>query len=180
MTAQVTDVATFDRLPAVQAAELLRACCGAERWVEGMVARRPFGSTRELLAAADAVWHLLGPGDWRQAFEHHPRLGESHTAVPQNERERTWSSGEQSGMEGAPPDVRASLAAANAAYEARFGFICILCATGLGAGEILTLTEERLANEPEEELPIAAEEQRKITRLRLLKLFHDPAKAAPR
>ena len=180
MTTIVTDVATFDRMPAAQAADVLRACCGAERWVEGMLATRPFGTIRVLLTAADEVWQTLGPTDWREAFAHHPRLGESSTAVPQDERERAWSSGEQAGMQGTPTDVRASLAKANATYEERFGFICIICATGMTTGEILTLTEERLANEPEEELAVAAAEQRKITRLRLLKLFHDPVKAAPR
>lgn len=174
----MTDVATFDRMPAADARELLRACCGAERWVEGLLARRPFGEIRALLTAADEVWHTLGPSDWREGFDHHPRLGESGSATPQDEREREWSSGEQAGVRAAASDMRASLATANANYEARFGHICIICATGLGAGDILTLTEDRLANEPEEELPIAAEELRKITRLRLLKLFHDPDKAA--
>lgn len=176
----MTDVATFDRMPVPDAGALLRACCGAERWVEGMLARRPFGAIRPLLSAADDIWQTLGPPDWREAFAHHPRLGETRSAAAQDERERAWSSGEQAAMRGAASDVRASLAAANAAYEARFGYICIICATGLGAGEILTLTEERLANEPEEELLTAAEEQRKITRLRLLKLFHDPDKATSR
>ena len=176
----MTDVATFDRMPSSEAALLLRACCGATRWVDGMLARRPVGAIRALLAAADEVWATLGPADWREAFDHHPRLGEARSAVAQDERARAWSSGEQAGIRDAASDVRTSLAAANAAYEARFGFICIICATALGASELLTLTEERMANEPEEELPIAAEEQRKITRLRLLKLFHDPATEASR
>lgn len=173
----MTTVAAFDRLPASEAARLLRACCGATRWVEGMLARRPFGDIRALLAAADDVWSRMGPADWREAFQHHPRLGEARSAEPQDERERGWSSGEQSGMRDAVSSERAELAAANAAYEQRFGYICIICATGLGAGEILTLTRERLTNEPGYELAIAAEEQRKITRLRLLKLFHEPDKA---
>lgn len=170
----MTTVAAFDRMPASEAARLLGACCGATRWVDGMLARRPFGAISTLLAAADDVWSAMGPADWREAFEHHPRLGESRSAEPQDERERSWSSGEQAGMRDAAPSVRAALAAANAAYEQRFGHICIICATDLGASEILTLTTERLANDPEDELAIAAEEQRKITRLRLLKLFHDP------
>ena len=174
----MTDVATFNRMPAPDAASMLRACCGAERWVDGMMARRPFDTIRVLLAAADEVFASLSLGDWRQAFDHHPRLGESGSAAGQDERERVWSAGEQAGMREAASDVRNSLAAANAAYEARFGYICIICATGLGAGDVLALTEERLANEPEEEMEVAADEQRKISRLRILKLFNEPGKGA--
>ena len=36
--------------------------------------------------------------------------------------------------------------------------------------EILSAARERLTNEPDEELRVAAEEQRKITRLRLMRL----------
>ena len=175
----MTDITGFDRMPAAEAAELLRACCGASRWVDRMLARRPFGALGALLGTADEIWNALGPGDWREAFDHHPRLGESRSVAVQGEQARAWSSGEQAGMRDADAVARIALAEANAAYEARFGYICIICATGLGAGDLLTLTEERLANAPEDELPIAAEEQRKITRLRLLKLFHDPAKVAP-
>ncbi len=170
----MTDVATFDTLPRDEATAMLPACCGASRWVEGMLARRPFGTIRPLLAAADELWASLGPADWREAFDHHPRLGETQSAAPQDEREQNWSAAEQAGVADAAAEIRASLAKANTAYEARFGYICIICATGLGAAELLTLTEERLANEPEDELLVAADEQRKITRLRLLKLFHEP------
>jgi OHCU decarboxylase len=174
----MTTVAAFDKMPAGEAADLLLACCGARRWVEGMLVRRPFHLLGVLLGNADEVWSTLGPADWREAFEHHPRLGEMRSAAEQDERARAWSLGEQAGMREAGLEVRTALVAANEAYEARFGFICIICATGLSAGEILELTKERLANDLEDELPIAAEEQRKITRLRLLKLFHEPDKAA--
>ena len=175
----MTDLATFDRMPVAESAELLRACCGSRRWVEQMLSRRPFGAVGAVLATADDIWNELGPADWREAFAHHPRLGESESAAPQGERAQAWSSGEQAGMADTDAVVRAKLADANVAYEARFGYICIICATGLSTAEVLALTEERLANGPADELPIAAEEQRKITRLRLLKLFHDPPKAAP-
>jgi 2-oxo-4-hydroxy-4-carboxy-5-ureidoimidazoline decarboxylase len=174
----MTDVATFDRMPAHEAAPLLHACCGATRWVVAMLGRRPFGTIRPLLAAADEVWATLGPADWREAFAHHPRLGEAPSFEKQDVRAREWSSGEQARIRGAEEEVRAALASANADYEARFGFICIICATGLDARDILALTEERLLNTPADEIRIAAEEQRKITRLRLLKLFHDPDRAA--
>jgi OHCU decarboxylase len=170
------DVATFDWMPPDEAAQLLIACCGARRWVDGMVVRRPFGDIHALLAAADEVWRKLGPDDWREAFRHHPRLGETKSEVVQDDRARIWSSTEQSGVRNTDASMRAELAGANAAYEDRFGFICIICATGLHAEDILQLTRERLKNTPEEELPVAAEEQRMITRLRLLKLFRQREK----
>jgi OHCU decarboxylase len=169
----VTTIAEFDALPAHGAAGLLRSCCGAARWVEGMLGRRPFRTLPALLAAADEVWLSLTPDDWLEAFSHHPRIGESRSAATQSDRARGWSSGEQSGMEAADASVRAQLAEAHVAYDARFGYICIICATGKSAGEILAITRSRLSNAPDVELHIAAEEQRKITRLRLEKLFHD-------
>ena len=170
----MTSVAAFDKMPATEAADLLLACCGARRWVDGMVARRPFHLLGVLLGNADEVWSTMGPADWREAFEHHPRLGDARSSAAQSDRAQTWSSGEQAGLSDASLELRTKLAAANEAYEARFGFICIICATGLSAAEILTLTEERMDNDLEDEIAIAAEEQRKITRLRLLKLFKEP------
>src|SRR5262245_31628869 len=86
-----------------------------------------------------------------------------------------WATQEQSGVAAAPNDVLERLAAGNRAYEARFGYVFIVCATGKSAGEMLTILEQRLTNDPDEELHIAAEEQRKITRLRLAKLLGSQA-----
>ena len=63
--------------------------------------------------------------------------------------------------------TRRRLAEANREYEARFGYIFIVCATGKTAGEMLALLEARLRHDAGEELRIAAEEQRQITQLRL-------------
>jgi OHCU decarboxylase len=64
-----------------------------------------------------------------------------------------------------------ALAEANKQYRARFGHVFLICATGKTSNEILESLRQRLPNDPETELSIAAEEQRKITRLRLEKLF---------
>jgi 2-oxo-4-hydroxy-4-carboxy-5-ureidoimidazoline decarboxylase len=173
----MTTVSELDTMPRERAGELLRACCGAAAWVQGMLARRPYGDLPSLLAAADEVWSALGAAEWREAFTHHPRIGEAKSATTQNERARVWSSGEQSGMRDATAGVRAALAAANAAYDARFGYICIICATGKSAQELLSITSARLRNEPDVELRVAAEEQRKITRLRLKQLVTTPSGA---
>jgi 2-oxo-4-hydroxy-4-carboxy-5-ureidoimidazoline decarboxylase len=160
-----------------QANKLLAECCGASRWVSGMSSRRPFGSREVVLSTADEIWRSLGPADWREAFSHHPRIGERKSAVPQSEWGSAWAAGEQSGVEQAREGVRAELAAANRKYEQRFGYIFIVFATGKSADEMLSLARERLRNDPDAELRVAAEEQRKIMLLRLDKLL-DKGEAA--
>jgi 2-oxo-4-hydroxy-4-carboxy--5-ureidoimidazoline (OHCU) decarboxylase len=64
-----------------------------------------------------------------------------------------------------------NLAEANREYEERFGHIFIVCASGKSAAEMLAEAFARLHNDAQTELGIAAEEQRKITRLRLAKLL---------
>ena len=63
-----------------------------------------------------------------------------------------------------------ALAEVNRDYEKRFGHIFIVCATGKGADEMLAIAQRRLQNSPDDELRIAAEEQIKITKLRMMKL----------
>ena len=150
---------------------LLETCCGASAWVQGMVVRRPFGTLYVMLQTADEVWWSLGPDDWREAFDHHPRIGEEAAAVPQGERARAWSSDEQRGTSAASADVRQALAEGNREYERRFGHIYLVCATGRSAEDLLVTLRTRLTNDPATELRVAAGEQSKITRLRLEKMF---------
>jgi OHCU decarboxylase len=154
------------------ATAVLRACCGASRWVEDMVARRPFASIEDALAAADEAWADTAPDDWREAFSHHPRIGERRSAVAQDARGAAWSSAEQRGV--AEADwARGELARLNGEYEAKFGYIYIVCASGKGADELLAILRRRLQNEASAELRVAAGEQHQITRLRLRKLLSD-------
>ena len=138
-----------------------------------MIARRPFFSVASVLRAADEVWASLGPSDWREAFAHHPRIGERTAAVQQGQTAAAWSATEQGATSAVDAQTRAELAAMNAAYEARFGHIYIVCAAGKDADELLEIARARMSNEPKRELQIAAEEQHKITRLRLRLLFSD-------
>ena len=62
------------------------------------------------------------------------------------------------------------LAQGNDEYITKFGYIFIVCATGKSAEEMLAILRSRLANDPEDELRIAAAEQSKIARIRLEKL----------
>jgi 2-oxo-4-hydroxy-4-carboxy-5-ureidoimidazoline decarboxylase len=130
-----------------------------------MVARRPFGSREAVLDAADDIAQSLDASDWHEAFAHHPRIGE--------QTKSSWAAREQSGASVATGDVRQALADVNRDYEQRFGYIYIVCATGKSAEEMLGIAKSRLRNDPETELRVAAEEQRKITRLRLQKLLEE-------
>lgn len=170
-TGDPAGVSAFDALPEHEAAPFLESCCGSHAWVQGMLARRPFGTLTHVLDAADELWWSLGPDDWREAFDHHPRIGEQTSAAPQGDAARAWSSDEQRGVTAAAAATRQALADGNREYEGRFGHIFLVCATGKSAGEMLALLRARLSNDPATELRVAAGEQSKITRLRLEKLF---------
>jgi 2-oxo-4-hydroxy-4-carboxy-5-ureidoimidazoline decarboxylase len=156
--------------PREQAAAALARCCGSSRWVERVLARRPFASLAELRLVATEAWSGLERADYLEAFAHHPRLGADPARLRERFATADWSNQEQSGVREADDATLEALRAANAAYEARFGFVFLVCATGKGAREVLALLEQRIGNDAETELGIAAAEQAKITQLRLEKL----------
>jgi OHCU decarboxylase len=161
----------LNSLPPDEARAELLKCCGSARWAEGVAAGRPYVSAGELEETADRVWRELSADDWLEAFRAHPKIGERKAAAAVSAEARAWSEREQSGAGDASAETRAALAAGNREYEERFGFIFIVCATGKSAREMLSLLEERLRHDRETELRVAAEEQRRITRLRLRKLL---------
>ena len=61
----------------------------------------------------------------------------------------------------------AAMAEENLRYEARFGHVFLISAAGRTAEEVLAALHTRIDNDAATELNLAAEEQRKITRLRL-------------
>ena len=156
--------------PAAFACESLRRCCGSTRWAREMESLRPFDSEDAVFEAAERVWWALEERDWLEAFAAHPRIGARAASLPENSSTAAWSRAEQAGAERAPAEVLEQLADMNRRYEARFGFIFIVCATGKSAEEMLALLESRFANAPENELRLAAAEQAKITRIRLEKI----------
>ena len=135
-----------------------------------MAGERPFHDLPALLAKADAVWWALDAEDWLEAFSRHPKIGEKESERRQAEEARQWSEAEQAGTHAADEETKLALAAANREYERKFGYIYIVCATGKTADEMLAILKERLQNDADRELRVAAEEQRRITHLRLQKL----------
>ena len=145
--------------------------CAAPAWIDRMAASRPFATPAAVLTAADTAADAVKPDDWREAFAHHPPIGERAAERRQSDTAQTLSAQEQSAAGRASPSEIAALAEGNRAYMDRFGYVFIVCATGRTAAEMLAMLRDRLKNDPETEWRVAAGEQRRITRLRLENLL---------
>lgn len=148
----------------------LLACCGSPAWAKAMSAARPFADRVALLETADRVWWSLPAQAWLEAFAAHPRIGERAGADVDAQSSR-WSEDEQRNMRQSNAGVRNEIRARNREYEERFGYMFLICAQGLTGAQILHALRERLRHDPAGELRIAAEEQRRITHLRLDRLI---------
>jgi 2-oxo-4-hydroxy-4-carboxy-5-ureidoimidazoline decarboxylase len=161
----------LNRLDKPALREVLGLCNGSVAWVENMLLLFPVRAEEQLLQEASRVWYSCGEDDWREAFRHHPRIGDMDNLRKKFAATGQWAAGEQAGVQSAPESVLAALAAGNEAYEQKFGYIFIVCATGKSAGEMLGLLQARLDNDAATEIRVAMEEQNKITRIRLEKLL---------
>lgn len=166
-------LAALNELPGREAVKLFLACCGSKRWVDEMVSRRPFDSVEKMYVMADKVWFSLTDKDWKEAFSAHPKIGDIQSLRKKFRSTAALASREQSGVVGASEKTLKALAEGNAAYEAKFGYIFIVCATGKSADQMFAILNERLSNHPAMELKIAAQEQAKITRMRLERIFNN-------
>jgi hydroxyisourate hydrolase len=168
MTLEELNTMTRDRAIAA-----LQRCCGSERWAHDMVDVRPFETAALLASTADRIWLSLDRSDWLEAFEAHPRIGDRMAvgSAAGGSDATDWSAEEQRGSVSATDEVLERLRVRNDEYRAQFGFTFIVCATGRSADEMLEMLEQRLQHEPQAELHVAAEEQRKIIRTRLQKLI---------
>ena len=161
------NLARWNSLPAEEAAREILPCCGSPAWAEQLAAQRSFSSPESLFAASDSVWLALPEADWQQAFDSHPRIGQQH-AQAATAQSLAWSSCEQSAAIASQDEVvKLALAEANREYEAKFGRIFLICASGKSTQQILAILRARMCNTAEQELREAVEQQRQITQLRL-------------
>lgn len=159
----------LNSLSVKEAEQAFHRCCGSQAFARGLAVYLPFPDEQELLRRADEIWFSLGESDWLEAFSHHPRIGEKQLAEKFKATE-DWSKNEQAGTAAATPQVIAQLAEGNRAYEEKFGFVFLICATGKSATEMLAAQQSRLGNTRAEEIANAVREQALITRLRLEKI----------
>ncbi|SFK45404.1 MULTISPECIES: 2-oxo-4-hydroxy-4-carboxy-5-ureidoimidazoline decarboxylase [Amycolatopsis] len=151
------DLTGFNSAPAAELRPVLSACLDVPRWVEAVLAGRPYSDVDALQAAADLT---LTPDEIHRAMAAHPRIGERASGA---------SKTEQSGVDSAAAEKFRS---ANAEYEARFGHVFLVCASGRSGDELLANLRERMANDPDTELAVAGRELVKIAQLRLAKEVH--------
>lgn len=131
-----------------------------------MMAGRPYPDAEALFARSDAAIAALDDANLELALAEHPRIGERPSAPPA-ERAAQWSRQEQAGMNAADAALRTEMAAANQAYEDRFGSVYLVCATGRSASELLAICRDRLDNDPVTERAVVRSELAQIVRLRL-------------
>jgi 2-oxo-4-hydroxy-4-carboxy-5-ureidoimidazoline decarboxylase len=135
-----------------------------------MLAFVPAEDMVELLEDAEEQWWKCSIEEWKEAFAQHPRIGELQLQE-KFASTASWATSEQAGTAQAAQDIIRALGEANKAYEEKFGYIFIVCATGKSAEEMLGMLQIRLQHDPSQEINVAADEQNKITKLRIEKLL---------
>lgn len=161
-------IAQFDHLSVEEKKDLLFSCCGSRAWVKDMMEVFPIQNLVDLLEYAEEKWYDCNPADWLEAFENHARLGDRKALNAEGD---LYGKSEQERLLAGDPLVIDVLKKANEKYEDTFGYMFISYAKGKTAKELLEELEQRLENDPRDELQIAASEQFKITKSRLERLF---------
>ena len=154
---------SFDELPEGEARSALAACLDVPRFVDEVLAGRPYGEAAALEATATASAASLSDEELEAALARHPRIGERAGAG----HDAAHSSREQAGVDRSDADVRQRLADGNRAYEERFDRVFLIRAAGRGATEILAELERRLGNDDATE---RAETVRQLGEIMLLRL----------
>ena len=163
-------LARFNALEERAAVAALHEACASSVWGRGLLARRPFASLADLLAASDAVMAELTTADLAEAMAGHPPIGRPKPGDPTSSRE-------QRGMAGASEELRAEMLELNLAYQERFGHVFLICATGRTGEQMRDAVKERIGNSPEQEREIVRTELGKINRIRLAGLVQQEVEA---
>lgn len=163
----MTPLDSLNAMTAPQATQWLLTCCAAERWAATVAAQRPFDNGEALLGCAREVWATMADSDRLEAFAAHPLIGDVELLRARFGDGEDRANQEQGQVLDAQEQVLQALAAGNAAYHARHGFIFIVFASGKSAAEMLDLLQQRLPNSTAAEMQTAAAEQMKITELRI-------------
>jgi hypothetical protein len=152
----------MDILEARAAFEL---CCGAQRWIDGMLMRKPFSDESDLIAAGREIWGVLGPKGWEEALSHQPRV-ESIELLRLH-----WSQAAPSDAERPSEEDLRELKFVHDMYFDTYGYPFISAANPRTVGETVAAIRARLDRDPGTELLAAAAEHEEITVRRIKKLL---------
>jgi 2-oxo-4-hydroxy-4-carboxy-5-ureidoimidazoline decarboxylase len=158
----------FNQLPVNAAAAQLYDICHCNDWAETLANLRPYRDLSHLLSSAEMVWLQAGEAQVLEAFNGHARIGDITVL---RSRYAGRATVEQGQVLEASEAILQELHQLNIEYEARHGFIFIVCASGKSAVEMLALLKARIDNSRTLELKNGAAAQGEITLLRLKKLF---------
>jgi 2-oxo-4-hydroxy-4-carboxy-5-ureidoimidazoline decarboxylase len=167
---QLVTIAELNSLSTDELARELERCAGSTTWVKSMLDLAPFIDLKDLLEKSEQAWQMGDDKDFLEAFTHHPKIGDVEEIRKKYATTASWAEGEQAAVRQTSEEVLDALAECNKLYQEKFGYIFIINATGKSAEEILGSLRWRLLNTPEDEIKIASEEQKGITRIRLQKL----------
>lgn len=146
-------------------------CCASERWSKAMTASRPFPSIEIAIERSRALWNSVTDADRLEAFAAHPLIGDVELLRERYAQSGDRATAEQGQVLAATDDVIRTLAEENVRYQKRHGFIFIVFASGKSAEQMLALLQARIDRSTEDEMMTAADEQQKITELRLRSLL---------
>ncbi|MFE7214100.1 2-oxo-4-hydroxy-4-carboxy-5-ureidoimidazoline decarboxylase [Streptomyces sp. NPDC001698] len=168
----------LNRMDESQAADHLRETCGVNvaAWAARLASRRPFADVDSLVAAANEEVDRLTEEEVAESHRGLARIGAPKIGT---DRETRWSSEESEGIVRTEQFLR-ELEAANEAYEARFGHIFLISATGFSGEEILRALRERTGNDRATETRIIKQELTKFLAVRMPKILHELAEPGPR
>ncbi|MCT9819372.1 2-oxo-4-hydroxy-4-carboxy-5-ureidoimidazoline decarboxylase [Microbacterium sp. W1N] len=157
-------LADFNAAPAGDAAATASVWAAVPSWVDAVIAARPYASVDDAAGVAGHEADRWTRADLDAALAHHPRIG--HKPVGEAAEARA-SRREQASMATASDDLAQAMAAANAAYEERFGRVFLIRAAGRSPEEMLAEAQRRLGNDDDTETTEAIEQLRQIALLRL-------------
>lgn len=168
---QPSQLSQLNQLDEAAAQNAFWQCCTAKRWVDKMVAARPYRDESALFEHANSSWQGLAEVDYLEAFDGHPKIGDVASLREKYSATKQLASGEQSGVNSASEQALTQLKQLNDEYLTKYGFIFIVCATGKSAQQMLLLLQQRLVNRREQEIINASAEQAKIFHIRLHKML---------
>jgi 2-oxo-4-hydroxy-4-carboxy-5-ureidoimidazoline decarboxylase len=160
----------MNRASEAETGERLRACNASPRWIEQVLARRPYPDVDTFLDTAEHVARTLAWSEVQEALDAHPRIGERAAGAS---TEAQWSRREQSAVGTSDAATQDALRAGNAAYERRFGHVFLIRAAGRSAEEMAAELDRRLGNDEARERAEVTEQLAQITRLRVETLLAD-------